>query len=101
MLFAESLHCRAPSCAAPLSARQRAIRGEKFTSATLPYRIQHRPIHPLHHGARTIAQLRPRWLAADFFDFRLDVTNRTDRQLRSLDRIEQVRAPRIDRNSAL
>src|ERR1035437_714247 len=84
----------------PLSCRALRI-ARKLTSATLPHRVQHRPIDPLHHRARTIAQLRPRRLAADFLDFRLDVLNRTNRQLPSPHRVEQVRAPRIDRNSTV
>src|ERR1019366_7614690 len=70
-------------------------------SANLPHRVEHRPIHPLHHRAWTIAQLRPCRLAANLLDLHFDVLNRTNRQLRSLHRVEQVRPSRIDRNSAL
>jgi len=50
--------------------------------AQLPDGVEHGAVGPLHHSDGTIAQLRPRGLAAaDALDFGLDVLNGADSRL--------------------
>src|SRR5438128_2041885 len=68
----------------------------------LPHGVQHRAVHPLHHRRRLLLAPRLRRLAsADLLHLGLDVFDPPERQLRALDRVQQVLPPRIDGDSTL